>query len=72
MIKLVGLLVLAWLVFKLFSKVSQTKTANTNQQNKPMTNDGTMVACQKCGLHILQTKAVIKNEKNYCCIEHLP
>lgn len=31
---------------------------------------GTMVRCQRCGLHIPETEALKSGEYNYCSLEH--
>ena len=66
MIKLILVMLLGWIVFTLFKKIT-----NPTEINKVSSNSGKkMVACAVCDTHIPESEAIIKNGKKYCSKEH--
>jgi uncharacterized protein len=66
-VKLVVLLVLIWLGFRLYNLI-QKKPSNSSA--KTIVQD--MVCCEKCGIHIPVDEALKNGDKYFCSKDHLP
>jgi len=66
LIKLILVMLLAWIGFTLFKKI-----INPTESNKVGSDSGQkMVVCSFCDTHIPESEVIIKNGKTYCSKEH--
>ena len=56
-----------WLILKII------KRALGSRENHPSTKPpiAKMAACAHCGVHLPESESIQKDEKHYCCEEHL-
>ncbi len=66
MIKLVIVMLLAWVGFSLFKKLRQP---NTSMKSESKIGEK-MVACSVCDTHVSESEAIENNGKFYCSKEH--
>ncbi|WP_428087824.1 PP0621 family protein [Candidatus Thioglobus sp.] len=62
MIKLIIIILIAWLGFSIWRKFKQSKS---NNATRPLSNK--MLSCSVCETHIPESEAIIKNDKVFCC-----
>ncbi len=71
LIRLVIILVIAWLVYSLTRRWLATLERQRTQKKQPGSSRiETMVSCAHCGLHIPQNEAVQAGDKYYCSDKH--
>ncbi len=68
LIRLIAFAVIFWLLYRLILALL-SKTSQPARRDAPL-QEGTMVRCEQCGLHVPQDQALIKGDKYYCCEEH--
>ncbi|MEN8168672.1 MAG: PP0621 family protein [Pseudomonadota bacterium] len=69
LIRLIALAVIFWLLYRLILKLMSKAQRHTPRKEAPP-SDGTMVRCERCGLHVPEKQALTKDGKAYCCEEH--
>jgi len=55
---------LVWWILRLL----RSSSAPADRQTRPPVEN--MVACEKCGLHVPEKEAIVREGKNYCSEEH--
>lgn len=69
MIKILLLVVLAWLVYALLKKYrSSVERDEQDKPSAPMQED--MVRCTQCGVHLPKSEAILSRGEFFCCDEH--
>ena len=69
LIRLIAFAVIFWLLYRLILTLLN-KAGRPAVRQQPQREDGTMVRCEQCGLHIPQSEAFEKGGNYYCCEEH--
>ncbi len=65
LLRLLAVLFCIWMLWRFVRK----KTAGSHQSTgRP--NNGSMVACEVCGTHVPEDKAISANDRWYCSTEH--
>ena len=67
-IRLLLFLLLIWIVWSFFKRKNALKIEQSTEQ--PDVKQGTMIACNYCGLHIPAEEAIRVGDVNFCCKEH--
>jgi uncharacterized protein len=65
--KLIILIALAWLGFRIYKEIQKHKSQVT-----PKIKTQNMVSCNSCGMHIPEMEALKHDGKYFCSKEHLP
>ncbi|MCX7628458.1 MAG: PP0621 family protein [Methylophilaceae bacterium] len=65
MLKLLLLVIGAWLVFSI---LSHQRRRNAGGAPPPTTE--TMVRCETCGVFVPQSEAIVRSGHHYCCEAH--
>lgn len=68
LLRLVILVVLAWLAYRFVRRLWDTDTEPVERDNLEQVE---MVRCEKCGVHIPKDDALMHNGKAYCSTTHL-
>jgi len=68
LIRLIAIAFIIWLVIYIARQLLQKRSQS--QEKKPTMKIGTMVQCERCGLHIPENEAVKENGHYYCCEDH--
>ena len=71
LIRLVVILIIAWLVYSLTRRwLASLEQKRTQKKQGETSHIETMVSCAHCGLHIPQNEAIQAQGKYYCSDEH--
>lgn len=70
MIKLLIIVILGFLGFIIFNKI--TNSIKQGKKTPLNNNNNQMIACTKCGTHIPKDDIIYHNNKPYCCNNHIP
>ena len=70
LIRLVVILIIAWLVYSLTRRWLASLDQKRVQKRDKSPHIENMVSCALCNLHIPQDEAVQAQGKYYCCAEH--
>lgn len=66
-VKLIFLVLIIWFGLRVYQTIQAKKVEKISSVEHT-----SMVSCDTCGIHVPQDEALIKGEKHYCSLAHLP
>lgn len=75
MIRIILLVLLIWILWRLgqrwwYKNLAKSEQDNTTNQQSKLQKLGTMVRCDHCTLYVPENEAVCSDKAYYCCEEH--
>lgn len=70
MLKLLLLIVGAWLVYSLLKKKYAADRERDDQERPSSPAQEDMVRCVRCAVHLPRSEAILSNGEFFCCDEH--